>query len=505
MNAYPSATDYYKAVQSPAHCFTLEKLRAATFATDGLGLPIAAKGSSAVVFKAEVDGAAQAVRCYIRNDASSRDRYGAFGSYLASHGDLEPHLPATVWLDKAIRVKDAKWPVLQMGWVDGRTLEEYVKFLVDGANVTALAALAARWRELIARMQNDEFAHGDLQHGNVMVNQEARLCLVDFDGIWIPDLAGLPAPTEFGHRNYQHPGRQGPSGWGRWDDTFSALVIYLSLVALAKDPGLWLPLYNKDNLLLEQADFCSPFATQAWVKLAALHDEEVDLLAARLQECCDPAWIPGQSLETLLEQGRAMAAAAPAATTRRWWENGAAAPAAQASSSSWQWAVKSAASAATSAHEPPTVVLPSPPPLQSSSSRPGPARAGPAGKARPSAGASWWGQPSAAQSSAAQPSAAQPSAAQPSAAQPSAAQPWATRQSATRQAAAQPSRPPAQVQRRIAGGFVLGVGIALVVVGAVIQNAATIVLVLAGLAAIALGGVQFVPGNAGSGKPPGRT
>jgi hypothetical protein len=52
---------------------------------------------------------------------------------------------------------------------------------------------------------------------------------------------------------------------------------------------------------------------------------------------------------------------------------------------------------------------------------------------------------------------------------------------------------------------VLGVGIALVVVGAVIQNAATIVLVLAGLAAIALGGVQFVPGNAGSGKPPGRT
>ena len=289
MNAYPSATDYYKAVQSPPHCFTIEELQTATFAADELGLPIAAKGSSAVVFKADVGGDPQAVRCYIRSDAASRDRYGALGSYLASRVDLGPHLPVTIWLDQAIRVKGANWPVLQMGWVDGRTLEEYVRFLVEGSNVTALAALAAQWRELVARMQDDEFAHGDLQHGNIMVNQEGRLCLVDFDGIWIPELAGMPATGRIRSPELPASGRQGWSGWGRWIDTFSALVIP-SLVALAKDPGLWLPLYNKDNLLLEEADFRSPYATQAWVKLAALHDEEVDLLAARLQECCTPSW-----------------------------------------------------------------------------------------------------------------------------------------------------------------------------------------------------------------------
>jgi hypothetical protein len=472
MNEYPSATDYYKAVQSPAHCFTIERLRTATFAADELGLPIAAKGSSAVVFKAEVDGAPQAVRCYIRSDASSHDWYGALGSYLASHGDLEPHLPATLWLDEAIRVKGAAWPVLQMGWVNGRTLEEYVKFLVDGSHVTALATLAARWRELVARMQKDEFAHGDLQHGNIMVNQEGRLCLVDFDGIWIPELAGLPAPTEFGHRNYQHPGRQGPSGWGRWDDTFAALVIYLSLVALAKDPGLWPVLYNKDNLLLEQADFCPPFATQAWVKLAALHDEEVDLLAARLQECCALTWIPDQSLETLLDQRQAVASPSPATATRRWWDNETAVPTAQAPSS-WQWAVKSAAPAAASADQPPTVVLPTPPPLQSSSSsrptQPGPVQVPAAAKARGPAAASWWAQ-----------LAAKPSA-------------------------VQPSRPSAYPARQVAGGLVLGVGIALVIVGAMIHDAVAIILVLAGLAAVAWGGVQFVPRNTKSGKPPGPT
>ena len=465
MNEYPSATDYYKAVQSPPHCFTMERLRSATFAADELGLPIAAKGSSAVVFKADVGGDPQAVRCYIRSDASSRDRYGALESYLAGRRDLSPHLPATIWLDDAIRVKGATWPVLQMGWVDGRTLEEYVKFLVEGSNVTALTALAARWRELVARMQDDEFAHGDLQHGNIMINQEGRLCLVDFDGIWIPELAPMPAPTEFGHRNYQHPGREGPNGWGRWVDTFSALVIYLSLVALGKDPGLWLPLYNKDNLLLEKADFSSPFSTRAWVKLAGLHDEEVDLLAARLRECCAPTWVADQSLEAVLERQRATPTR-PEHPLRHWWENEAAVPAARVPASPWEWAVKPQAPAASSAKSP-TVVLPAPPPLSSAQrAEDGPATAQRGSRAQSPAGTSWWaGTP-----------------------------------------AAPPSRHPVKPQRQVAGGLLLGLGIVLVIIAAAAAHGpAVVVLVLIGLAVAAWGGGLLISGSRKSGKPPGPT
>jgi len=193
--------------------------------------------------------------------------------------------------------------------------------------------------------------HGDLQHGNIMVNQEGQLRLVDFDDIWIPELAGMAAPTEFGHRNYQYPGRKGTNGWGRWADTFSALVIYLSLAALGKDPGLLLPLYNKDNLLFEKADFYSPFLTQAWIKLAPLRDPDVNQLAGRLQECCAPTWVPDKSLEMMLEPRPARPTPAPSA--RRWWENEAATPAVEAPPSSWPSAMKS----------PPTAVLPAPPPL----------------------------------------------------------------------------------------------------------------------------------------------
>jgi eukaryotic-like serine/threonine-protein kinase len=315
VNAFPAAGDYYKAVQAPARSFTVPKLRAAEFVWDSLG-PTLARGSSAVVFQASVEGKPQALRCYIRNDASSRDRYSALDAYLAEH-DLSPYVSGTTWLDDAITVNRATWPVLTMEWIDGRTLNEYVDFLVTNSNAAALTTLAAKWRELVALLQDGEFAHGDLQHGNVMVDQDGRLRLVDFDGVWIPQLAEHSPPSEFGHPNYQHPLQH---VWDRWLDTFSALVIYLSLVALGKDPALWLALYNSKNLLFAKNDFFLPFETETWKQLAALGDPQVDELCRRLQECCDPDWVCTGSLEMTLDQQAVTPARQPIPVEQRWWE-----------------------------------------------------------------------------------------------------------------------------------------------------------------------------------------
>ena len=315
MTTYPAAGDYYKAVQAPARVFTVPKLQAAEFVWDSLG-PTLARGSSAVVFQASVEGRSQALRCYIRNDASSRDRYSALDAYLAAH-DLSPYVSGTTWLDGAIQVNRATWPVLTMDWIDGRTLNEYVDFLVAGSNAAALTTLAAKWRELVALLQNSEFTHGDLQHGNIMVDQAGRIRLVDFDGVWIPQLAGQPPPTEFGHPNYQHPMQH---VWGRWLDTFSALVIYLSLTALGKDPALWLALYNSKNLLFAKNDFFPPFKTDVWKQLAAMGDPQVDELVRRLQECCDPDWVSTKSLEMILDQQAVTPARQPIPVEQRWWE-----------------------------------------------------------------------------------------------------------------------------------------------------------------------------------------
>src|ERR1035438_632269 len=195
----------------------------------------------------------------------------------------------------------------------------------EGRRLTLIGA--ARWRDMVARVQNWQFAHGDLQRGNVLVAQSGQLRLVDFDGVWIPQLAGHAPPTEYGHPNYQRPGLH---GWDRWLDTFSALVIYTSLVALSKDPGLWLALYNSKNLLFSRGDFFAPFDTQVWKQLAALRDPQLNELVRRLQECCDPDWVSNQSLEMTLDLQAVPPAQPPIPVELRWWEKQPVAPASPA-------------------------------------------------------------------------------------------------------------------------------------------------------------------------------
>src|SRR4029077_9169406 len=89
---------------------------------------------------------------------------------------------------------------------------------------------------------------------------------------------------------------------------------------LGKDPGLWLALYNSKNLLFAKTDFFPPFKTEAWKQLAALRDPQVDELARKLQECCDPLWMPGLSLETTLAQPAGAPALPTVPADQRWWE-----------------------------------------------------------------------------------------------------------------------------------------------------------------------------------------
>jgi hypothetical protein len=548
MTAYPAAGDYYKAVQAPARSFTVPKLQAAEFVWDSLG-PSLARGSSAVVFQAAVEGTPQALRCYIRNDASSRDRYSALDAYLASY-DLSPYVSGTTWLDSAIRVNRETWPVLTMDWIDGRTLNEYVDFLVVGSNAAALTTLAARWRGLVALLQDGEFAHGDLQHGNVMVDQEGRLRLVDFDGVWIPQLAGQAPPSEFGHPNYQHPRRH---TWDRWLDTFSALVVYLSLVALGKDPGLWLALYKSKNLLFSKPDFFLPFKTEAWKQLAELHDPQVDELVRRLQECCDPEWVSDKSLEMTLNPQPVTPALQPIPVEQRWWENkpasagpvaparpvapaspvAPAGPGVPAVHSSWPWApgspsagqppppvsapsapaapaAASPAAAATAAAQAATMQfatasLPAPPPL---SAPLGLAGTGPMPQLRQTMappGATWWAGPAPSASSsgqARQPQARQPQARQPQAPQPQAPQPQARQPGLWAPAPAPPASVPKPQQGRTAGAIALGLGVVLLIAGAASH---TFIFVIIGLIAGGWALWRLVTLSGKNQKPPGQT
>ena len=297
---------------------------------------------------------------------------------------------------------------------------------------------------------------------------------------WIPQLAGQAPPTEYGHANYQHPARR---DWGRWLDTFSALVIYLSLVALSKDPSLWLALYNSKNLLFAKADFFPPFETQAWKQLAALHDPQVDELTRRLQECCTADWVSDRSLEVTLAQPPAAPEPLPVPAELRWWERKPAAPAAlsdAAAASPPTMIIPAAVSAAAS--------LPAPPPL---SAPLGLAGTGPLPSLRPSvapAGATWW--------TGSGPGAAQ-APVRPVPARPVPPGSWPP---APAPAPSGPAVKPPQAQT--AGALSLGLGLVLLVVGAASH---VNILVIIGLIAAAWGVWRLVTLIGTNTKPPGRT
>lgn len=305
MNArYPSATDYSMALQQPTAAFSVPELREAEFKKGRRGLMVIA-GSSAVVFHAAIGGRDYALRCYTREDASTPDRYAALDEYVA-RTQLDRYVSKVRWVDQAVQVKGGRWPVLTMEWIDGRRLNDHVGELAASGDTAALSSLAAQWLTLVSDLQAAEFAHGDLQHGNILVEAAGKLRLVDFDSVWIPPLRGHPAPTETGHASYQPYSLNPADHWGPYMDTFPGLVIYLALLALARAPGLWDKLDNGDNLLFERADLAPPHQTEVWTLLAGLGDPAIDRLAAKLREFCAPDWTAAVTLQ--------------AAVTLNWWE-----------------------------------------------------------------------------------------------------------------------------------------------------------------------------------------
>lgn len=318
MTQYPTVEDYRVAVQHPAKVFTTSDLQRAAFTVHPvLGVPIPATGRTAAVFQAEVEGRPEALRFLTREDPEGRERYGRLGRHLGNR-NLAAHVAGSAWQDDAVRIRERTFPMVRMEWIEGRTLDRYVAHLVDLGDKDGISALATAWRSLMAAMHADHFAHGDLQHGNVLVDEHGHLRLVDLDAVWVRELDDLGDPGESGHPNYQRP----DVVWGERMDTFPGLVVYLSLRMLAQNLQPWEILHTGDNLLFTSEDFEQPSDGPAWKHLSALHDPELDKIGEQLRAACEASRPPSDDTETLLARAGLppLLVPAPPPPPRTWWD-----------------------------------------------------------------------------------------------------------------------------------------------------------------------------------------
>ncbi len=270
---YPTPGEYQEAVQSPAAVFSDPILKDAEPEMTKLGLPEAMTGAFAVVFPMRAHGVRWAVKCFLTDVPDQRERYHAVARCLA--GAELPHTAAFDYQPQGIHVHGDALPVLKMEWLDGISIARFIESHlsrpdepsseVSGHGSDVLKALHNSWREMIRRLEKAGIAHGDLQHGNILVDGKTRVRLVDYDTMYVPSLQGKKSP-EVGHRNYQHPDRD-ESDFGPYLDRFSALVIDTAIQACIYKPELWARYSTGENLLFGASDFFDPDASALFDEL----------------------------------------------------------------------------------------------------------------------------------------------------------------------------------------------------------------------------------------------
>lgn len=276
--AWPTPQDYNEAVQNPHLNFSDAELRVGELELTAMGLPRVASGSFASVYRVTTGKRDVAVRCFLYNISDQQRRYAAISEFLR-----QDDLDCTVDFDyvpQGVRVQGTWYPVLKMEWVSGMTLDAWMRANLESSG--AVARLRDSFKDMVMQMRRDGIAHGDLQHGNLIVKADGGIRLVDYDGLFVPALAGMES-NETGHRNYQHPLRT-KEHFGPYLDNFSAWSIFTSLFCLSRDPSLMQKVKGGDeSLLFRQYDYKNPTRSRTFAVLEEHDDPEIRGIARKFR------------------------------------------------------------------------------------------------------------------------------------------------------------------------------------------------------------------------------
>jgi hypothetical protein len=276
---YPTGGEYRESLYNTKLCFKDPVLVSGEVAMDQHGMPKPISGGSASVFTVRsLDGRRWAVKCFTRFVDHQEVRYERISETL--QGVSKPWRVAFEYLHDGIFCNGTWYPALKMEWVDATGLIPFVeKHLWEPAK---LADLAVKFAQMMADLSALDIAHGDLQHGNLLVTSSGELKLIDYDGMFVPGLTQMGA-CEKGHINYQSPART-MNAWGPYLDNFSAWVIYCSLVALTIEPTLWMLMHDQGDeaLLFNHGDFADFHNSRALLALNQSSKSDLQALGAAM-------------------------------------------------------------------------------------------------------------------------------------------------------------------------------------------------------------------------------
>ncbi|MBR3946363.1 MAG: hypothetical protein IKJ56_04585 [Bacteroidales bacterium] len=268
-------SDILVAVENKEHFVLDTFVRRGNFIRDTSGRILRYVGGFSAVFPVDVDGEKWAFRCWHANMGNVRRRFEKNSKAINASG--LPFLCDFNYVDEGIIVNGLIYPTTRMRWVDGMTIKDFV--CANKEDKEKLLLLASNFLTMCKEMHTNKLAHGDLQHGNIIVNDNSDVFLVDYDSFYCQDLEGEPDIIT-GLRDYQHPNRVDCKIATAKLDYFSELVIYLSIVGIANNPEFVdkYQVKDTDRMLFSVSDFVDIRNSEIYEDLSSLGGEISQLL-----------------------------------------------------------------------------------------------------------------------------------------------------------------------------------------------------------------------------------
>ena len=226
-------------------------------------------GGKAIVYEIETNPKKYALKCWVEDLGDLKSRYREIDEYLKVCN--LPYFIDFAYKEEGILVNGKKYPIVRMEWFEGINFKDFISLNIT--NPANIRMLAEDFLEMVKVLHQNNISHGDLQHGNIKVGTDGKLGLIDYDSMYVPNLAKQTDDIK-GLPGYQHPARNGLSRLSPKADYFSELVIYLSLIAISEKPSYWKRIEKEERLLFSQDDFVNPHLSSALSELKKLSPED---------------------------------------------------------------------------------------------------------------------------------------------------------------------------------------------------------------------------------------
>ncbi|MDM8544703.1 SUMF1/EgtB/PvdO family nonheme iron enzyme [Desulfococcaceae bacterium HSG9] len=280
---YPSLRDYQNAIVNQNNFnipfFQSESLE---IFLNPRGYPFMFVGGFGAIFKfRDKNKREYAFKVFTRDVKDRAKRYEAL------HKTLQitqfPFMADFHYVHEGFTVKGVPYPVVVMEWGRGLQLDAAIEQdLADDGIFQCAPHFAGDLFTIVKTLQEWNMGHNDLQEGNILVRDDNKLVLIDYDGMFVPLLKDEP-PCEMGLRNYQHPARDKTHFNNKIDDFALISILYqLSIIT----PELWQKHHDDRRLLLKEADYKNPEQSELIQNGMKAEEPHVRALASHLVEAC---------------------------------------------------------------------------------------------------------------------------------------------------------------------------------------------------------------------------